>query len=93
MYLLITLIVIYLIFRIIRYNQSFKRDLKEYIPYYKKRIDLAHAEAEKILREQRVQTGMGYGHKLNGLKKRILKEKYNINWKSDIEMNKNIIFD
>jgi hypothetical protein len=50
-------------------------------------------EAEKILREQRVQTGMGYGHKLNGLKKRILKEKYNINWKSDIEMNKNILFD
>jgi len=93
MYIIITILSIYLIFRIIRFNQSLKRDLKEFIPYYKKRIDLAHAEAEKILREQRVQTGMGYGHKLNGLKKRILKEKYNTNWKSEIDMNKNIIFD
>ena len=86
MYLLISLAVIYLIFRIVRNNQSFKRDLKEYIPYYKKRIDLAHTEAEKILKEQRVQTGMGYGHKLNGLKKRILKEKYNSNTKQNTNM-------
>ena len=93
MYILISIAVIFLIFRIVRYNQSYKRDLKEYIPYYKKRIDLARAEAEKILREQRVEKGMGYCHNLHGLQKRILKEKYKIRWKTPAEMNKHIIFD
>jgi hypothetical protein len=93
MNILITIAVIFLIFRVVRYNQSYKRDLKEYIPYYKKRIDLARVEAENILREQRVQTGMGYGHKLHGLQKSILKKKYKIRWKTPAEMNKHIIFD
>ena len=93
MFILITISVIYFIFKVFRYFQSYKRDLKEYIPYYKKKIDLARAEAEKILREQREQTGMGYGHKLHGLQKSILKEKYKINWKTPAEMNKHIIFD
>ncbi len=93
MYLLITIAVIYLIFKIFRYFQTYKRDLKEYIPYFKKRIDLAHAEAEKILIEQRVDREMGYVHKLHGLQKSILKEKYKINWKTPAEMNKHIIFD
>ena len=47
MYLLITLAVIYLIFRIIRYNQSFKRDLKEYIPYYKKKNRFGSCRSRK----------------------------------------------
>jgi hypothetical protein len=78
---------------VFRYFQSDKRDLKEYIPYYRDKIELAHMEAEKLLIESGVEREMGYCYVLWDCQKKLLKEKYNINWKTPAEMNKNTMFD
>jgi hypothetical protein len=69
------------------------RDWKEYIPYYKRIIDQAGEEAYQILEEKKINRSYGYCHRYWGLQKRILKEKYNINWKTPAELNRHIIYD
>jgi hypothetical protein len=69
------------------------RDWKEYIPYYKRKIDLAEEEADKILEEKLFFKGNGYCYHLWELQQEILKEKYKINWKSPADLNKFNLYD
>jgi hypothetical protein len=85
-----TLFILWLIWKISRIE---RKDWKEYIPYYKRIIDQAGEEAFQILEEKKINRSYGYCHRFWGLKKRILKEKYNINWKTPAELNRHIIFD
>lgn len=82
-----------ILFFVFRYFQSNKRDFKEYIPYYRDKIESAHMEAEKLLNESGVEREMGYCYVFWDCKKKLLKEKYNISWKTPAEMNKNTRFD
>ncbi|MEN9332126.1 MAG: hypothetical protein RLZZ94_1216 [Bacteroidota bacterium] len=85
-----TLFILWLIWKLSRME---RKDWKEYIPYYKRIIDQAGEEAFQILEEKKINRSYGYCHRFWGLKKRILKEKYNINWKTPAELNRHIIFD
>ena len=58
---------------------------------YSKIIKLAEEEANIILKDE--PKVLGYVHIYDNLKKKILKEKYNIDWKTTSEMNPNIIID
>ena len=53
------------------------------------------AELEGLIEEQlkNCPRGLGYCHVYWRTKKRILKEKYNIDWRSPAELNPHIIFD
>lgn len=58
---------------------------------YSKIIQLVDEEVEILLKN--TSKTIGYIHVHDNLKKRILKEKYNINWKTTSEMNPDIIID
>ena len=53
------------------------------------------AELEKLIDEElkNCPRGLGFCHMYWGTKKRILKEKYGIDWKSPAELNPFILFD
>ena len=85
-----TLIILWIIWKIRRRE---RRDWKEYIPYYKRIIDKAGEEADKILEEKFLFKGDGYCYNLWELQQEILKEKYNINWKSPADLNEHILYD
>ncbi len=70
-----------------------RRDPQERDPRLRPVIDAAAQEAEVSLREDGWTIGMGYCHVLWGCQKRILKEKYGINWKTPAEMNPDVRFD
>ena len=50
-------------------------------------------EVKEMLKKQGVEHTLGYIHVFNTNKKRILKEKYNIEWKTLEEMNPHISMD
>ena len=50
-------------------------------------------ETNKILSEQSIPKTRGYINKFWALKKQILKNKHNLNWKTPAEMNPGILFD
>ena len=60
---------------------------------YKDIKDIVNLEVEKQLESQGVVKGRGYIHKFWELKKKILKEEYNIEWKTPAEMNPQMQFD
>lgn len=68
-----------------------KHDKKEDDPKYKSQIDAATKDAEEECKH--IKGKMGYCHAFWGAKKRILKEKYHIDWKSPAELNRGIKFD
>ena len=70
-------------------------DPKERDPKYRDIIKKAKKEAEEILEKEYPggKNRMGYCHHLWGEKKRILKEKYNIDWMTPGECNPGIMFD
>ncbi len=72
---------------------SEKYDPIEDDPSIKEKVVIAKKEAEKILRAQGEKIRLGYCHKLWNLQKRILKEKYNIDWKTPAEMNPLVFYD
>ncbi|MGE5473963.1 MAG: hypothetical protein ACM3UU_07050 [Ignavibacteriales bacterium] len=97
--LLATIFILYLVIKMfLRFREFNKRtinngkyeeihDLKEDNPELKLIIDKAGEEAENILEEEGISVERGYCHKYWTLKKKILKEKYNLDWKSPKEMN------
>ena len=76
-----------------------RRDPQEFDPALREIFRQADIEAEietKIVAEQFFGDSklmMGFCHQLWPTKKRILKEKYNIDWKTPSEMNPDIMFD
>lgn len=53
----------------------------------------AGEEAETELEAQGTSRGLGYCHEFWSVKKRILKEKYQVEWRSLREMNPDVLFD
>ena len=51
------------------------------------------SKIERYLKEKGIEKGLGYIHIFDKYKKKVLKERYNIDWKTTQEMNPNIIID
>lgn len=68
-----------------------KHDPQEYDPILGKLIYEAEQEAEAELKDEF--RCFGFCHLIWGTQKRILRDKYNIDWKTPAEMNPNITFD
>lgn len=71
-------------------NQELLYDPVENTVEYQNIRDELESELFKLM--QNVDVKMGRSYKYWSLKKRILKQKYNIDWKSPPEMNPGIIF-
>ena len=71
-------------------NQELLYDPVEDTVEYQNIRDELESELFKLM--QNVDVKMGRNYKYWSLKKRILKQKYNIDWKSPPEMNPGIIF-
>ena len=71
-------------------NQELLYDPVEDTVEYQNIRDELESELFKLM--QNVNVKMGRSYKYWSLKKRILKQKYNIDWKSPPEMNPGIIF-
>ena len=56
-------------------------------------IRQAGKEADQQLKDEKFPDGMGYCHVLWGRQQQILKEKYNIDWKTPSQMNPYILYD
>lgn len=70
-----------------------KRDPIEETEEFKKIEKSVNEEVENLLEQQGVKKQLGYVHIYQNLKKKILKEKYDIEWKTIEEMNPDVIFD
>lgn len=70
-----------------------KRDPVESDPRYKSIFKNIDAEVEQTLQDHPQRGSMGFVHLVWDTKKRILKQKYNIDWLSPAEMNPHILFD
>lgn len=70
-----------------------KNDPIENTPQFLKVVEEVNAEVTTALKEQGLEKKLGYIHQFWALKKKILKEKYDIDWKSPREMNPQVIFD
>jgi hypothetical protein len=62
-------------------------------PALRPTLDMAGLEAEQELAARGVTPGFGYCNTYWPTKKRILKEKYGIDWRTPAEMNPNVAFD
>ncbi len=76
-----------------RHESKLKHDPIEDDPKYKKIFETIDAEVNEILKDYPYRNRMGFGHVFWRTKKQLLKEKYGIDWKSEEEMNPNVIFD
>lgn len=80
-------------------SEGFRIDVKESDPRYRDIIKKADKEAEEVLRKEwganyeKSSKQLGYCYSIWGEKQKILKEKYNIDWKTPAEMNPDILFD
>lgn len=70
-----------------------KHDPQEDDPRLRDTFDAATKEAEENLRDDPSAGHLGFCHVFWWEKKRILKEKYGIDWKSPDEMNPDVIYD
>ena len=70
-----------------------KHDEIEYKDEYKEIFKKVDREVEEKLNREGVQKSFGYIHIFDSYKKKILKERYNINWKTTQEMNSNVMID
>lgn len=69
-------------------------DAKESNPKYKGIIKAAEKEAEKELKKRGVSANqLGYCHYIWAEMKRILKEKYGVEWRTPAELNPGTIYD
>ena len=50
-------------------------------------------ETEKALKDKGIKKGLGYIHIFESYKKKLLKEKYGIEWKTTQEMNPDVMID
>lgn len=60
---------------------------------YKKIFEKVDKEVEDLLNEKNVHKQLGYVHIFDEQKKKILKEKYDIDWKTTAEMNPDVLID
>lgn len=70
-----------------------KHDSIEDKEEYKKIFQKVELETEEILKDKGIKKGLGYIHFFENYKKKLLKEKYGIEWKTTQEMNPNIRID
>lgn len=73
------------------HDHGMKIDPLEKDPVYAEIIKKAEEEAEKNI--ARLAKKNGHSYFLWMEQKRILKDKYNLNWKSPAEMNPEVVFD
>jgi hypothetical protein len=62
-------------------------------PNYKSVFASIDAEVDEKLKDHPMRGSMGYCHVFWDTKKKILREKYGIHWRSPAEMNPHILFD
>jgi hypothetical protein len=74
-------------------QSSIVHDPIEDEPRYKNIFEVIDSEVDKLLKGHPMRDSMGFVHVFWKTKKEILKQKYNIDWKSPKEMNPHIIFD
>lgn len=74
-------------------ESSILHDPIEDDPKYKNVFEIIDAEVDENLKDNPMRGGMGFCHVFWETKKKILKEKYGIPWKSPAEMNPHILFD
>src|SRR5262245_50682440 len=74
-------------------SNDIKLDPIEDNPAVRPFLQLADQEADQELAERGVSPGFGTCHYFWQTKKRILKEKYGIDWRTPAEMNPNVYFD
>jgi len=75
-------------------ENGFRRDIVERSSEYQKISRQVEKEVKEALAKKRILPGMlGYCQAFWSEKKKILKEKYGINWRSPQEMNPEISFD
>ncbi len=67
------------------------KDPVEYTPQYLAIREELEAELQEKLKN--FPHGIGFCHVYWGMKKRLLKEKYGIDWKSPAELNPTVMFD
>ncbi len=72
---------------------NIKHDPIEDDPKYKNAFDAIDTEVDEILKDDPWRGHTGFGHVFWNTKKKLLKEKYGIDWRSPREMNPHIIFD
>ena len=70
-----------------------KHDSIEDKEEYKEIFQKVKIEVGKMLNDKGVKRGLGYIHIFESHKKKILKEKYGIEWKTTQEMNQDIRID
>jgi hypothetical protein len=74
-------------------HPAIKCDPIENDPAFFETLKLANHDAEAELLATGHKHGLGWCHLFWSVKKRILKEKYGIDWKSPEELNPHILFD
>jgi hypothetical protein len=75
------------------FHDSFKRDPIEDDPEYEELLKIVDEIVDKKLERHPMRGGMGFCHVVWDTKKRVLKNQYNIDWRTPSEMNPHIIFD
>lgn len=70
-----------------------KHDKTEEIEEYKEIFRKVNFIVKRMLEEENVKKQKGYIHIFESRKKKILKEKYGIEWKTTQEMNPDILID
>jgi hypothetical protein len=73
--------------------EGFNQDPQERDPEVLPLIEDAALEAQKELEAQGVEKTLGYCHLLWAVQQRILKERFDIDWKTPAEMNPDVCFD
>jgi hypothetical protein len=74
-------------------NNGLRYDGIEDIPKYKVIMEKAGHEADNELMKKGYKKRMGYCHIYWRTKKRILRDKYHIIWRTPVELNPGVIFD
>ncbi len=76
-------------------SEGMRHDPKEKDPKYRDIINKAVEEAESLCEKEcpKMKGELGWCHIVWDRQKRILKEKYNLDWKTPAEMNTDTLFD
>ena len=72
---------------------SFKRDPIDEDPKFKDLLERVDKTVDERLVNHPMRDGFGFCRVFWGTKKQVLKDEYNIDWRTPIEMNPNVIFD
>lgn len=70
-----------------------KHDSLEDKEEYKEIFEKVEKEVREKFKKENIKKQLGYIHIFDNYKKKILKEKYNIDWKTTQEMNPEVLID